>query len=174
MKRRYFIKHILIGISTGALGLLSPGVEPVRSAGRRFPKPDKKDRCPVCGMFVHKFPKWAAGLVFDNGSMYFHCSPKCMLHNLNNIAKYQPGEERRNLKLIWATDYYTTKKMDARELFFVTGTNLLGPMGLDLVPVRGRNAADNLKADYKGESVLSLEQITPAVIEAARKGRLRK
>lgn len=96
-----------------------------------------------------------------------------MLHNLNNIAKYQPGETREQLELIWVTEYYTTRKMAAQEVVFVIGTHLVGPMGLDLIPVKGTAAASTLKQDYKGELILSIDQITPEIIDLARKGRLK-
>ena len=59
------------------------------------------------------------------------------------------------------------------DLLFVVGTNLVGPMGLDLIPVKGRKAAENLKQDYKGEVIVTLDKITPELIEKARRGRLK-
>lgn len=141
------------------------------SWAEEFPKPGKNDRCPVCGMFVYKYPKWAAGLVFQSGARYFHCCPKCMLHNLHQVTKYQPGESRENLRLIWVTEYYTTKQMAAQDVLFVVGSNLIGPMGLDLIPVKGRAAAENLMKDYNGELILTLDQITPEIVDKARKGK---
>jgi hypothetical protein len=41
-------------------------------------------------------------------------------------------------------------------------------MGLDLIPVSGMAAAENLLTDYHGERILSLEQITPDEILKAR------
>lgn len=148
-------------------------IMPVPLFAEGFPKPGKDDRCPVCGMFAHKYPKWAAGFVFQSGARYFHCSPKCMLHNLHNVSKYQPGETREKISQIWITEYYTTMPADAKEVFFVVGTSLVGPMGLDLIPVRGKGAAENFKKDYDGELILSLDQITPDEILKARTGRLR-
>jgi nitrous oxide reductase accessory protein NosL len=63
--------------------------------------------------------------------------------------------------------------MDAHDVLFVVGTNLVGPMGLDLIPVNKMKAANNLKQDYEGDLVLRLDQITPKIIERARKGRLK-
>jgi hypothetical protein len=34
-------------------------------------KPGPKDKCPVCGMFVAKYPDWVAALVFSDGSTVF-------------------------------------------------------------------------------------------------------
>ena len=128
MKRRDFITWLLAGFVAAGLGWTRLGLKPAAASSSRFPKPGKKDRCPVCGMFAYKYPRWAAGFVFKNGKRYFHCCPKCMLHNLNHIAKYQPGETRENLELIWVTEYYTTRKMVARDILFVSGTHLVGPI----------------------------------------------
>lgn len=173
MTRRDFTRELLASIGLLGLSGILLTARPMPSFAGRFPKPGKKDRCPVCGMFAHKYPKWAAGFVFKNGSKYFHCCPKCMLHNLNNIPKYQPGEKRANLELIWVTEYYTTRQLDAEDVLFVVGTSVVGPMGLDLIPVQGEKAAENLKHDHKGEMIVTLSEITPDLIEKARKGRLK-
>jgi hypothetical protein len=96
-----------------------------------------------------------------------------MLHNLNHIPKYQPGETREQLELIWVTEYYTTRKMVAQDVLFVVGTNLVGPMGLDLIPAKGMAAANSLKHDYDGDLIVTIDQITPEVIDRARRGRLK-
>lgn len=168
MKRRCFLKIVV-----GCCGLLSLSAGHSMLLAQGFPKPTKEDRCPVCGMFVHKYHKWAAGLVFHSGARYFHCCPKCMFHNLHNVPKYQPGETRENIRQIWVTEYYTTRQTEARDVFFVVGTNLVGPMGLDLIPVKGKDAAENLKRDYQGELILSLEQITPEEVSKARTARMK-
>lgn len=164
MERRSFFKTLC------ALWLLATHGT---SCSEGFSKPGKDDRCPVCGMFVYKYPKWAAGIVFQSGARYFHCSPKCMLHNLHHVSKYQPGETRETIHQVWVTEYYTTKQMDAHGLFFVVGTSLIGPMGLDLIPVQGKPAAENLKRDYTGELILTIDQITPEIVDRARKGKFK-
>lgn len=168
MERRSFFK--VAGGLCGLLWLLVPhGI----LFAEGFPKPGKDDRCPVCGMFVNKYPKWAAGLIFQSGARYFHCCPKCMVHNLHHVPKYQPGETRENIRQIWVTEYYTTKQMDAREVLFVVGTNLAGPMGLDLIPVAGARAAESLEKDYNGQFILRLDQITPDILDKARRGQFK-
>ena len=173
MTRRDFIRKILEGFAATGLGWTVGMTTPSAASSFRFPKPGKKERCPVCGMFAYKYPKWIAGFLFKSGKTYFHCCPKCMLHNLNNIAKYQPGETREDLELIWVTEYYTTRKMAAQDVLFVVGSHLVGPMGLDLIPVKGREAANNFKRDYNGVLILTIDQITPEIIDMARRGRLK-
>jgi hypothetical protein len=46
-------------------------------------------------------------------------------------------------------------------------------MGLDLIPVQGKMAAENLKRDYNGELILTLDQITMEIIDKARKGKFK-
>jgi copper chaperone NosL len=174
MKKSHILSLILCACVCIAIFNWAPlfAGEP-NEAGSVAMNPGKTDRCPVCGMFPHKFPKWMAGVVFENGSKYFHCSPKCMLHNLHETPKYQPGQTRENIKHVWITEYYTTKRMDAHDVLFVTGSGLVGPMGLDLIPVKGRDAAEQLKKDYNGESILTLDEISPEEINRARKGRVK-
>ncbi len=169
MERRYFLKA-----TCGFCGLLCLFGTCSLSFGEGFPKPGKNDRCPVCGMFVSKYPKWAAGFIFQSGARFFHCCPKCLLHNLHNVPKYQPGETRENIRQIWVTEYYTTRQTDAREIFFVVGTSLIGPMGLDLIPVRGNAAAENLKKDYQGELIVTLDEVTAEMLDKVRKGKLKR
>jgi len=148
-------------------------VFPLITSAEAFPKPTEKDRCPVCGMFPYKYPHWMAGYVFKDGTKVFHCSPKCFFHNLAHIGKYQPGEKREDLKLIWVTDYYTAKpiKADNPDVYYVAGTSLLGPMGWDVVPVKGRKSAEVLKKDYEGTEILKLDEVKEEHIERARKGK---
>ena len=34
-------------------------------------QPSKKDKCPVCGMFVYKYPDWVGEIIFKDGSIAF-------------------------------------------------------------------------------------------------------
>jgi nitrous oxide reductase accessory protein NosL len=60
-------------------------------------------------------------------------------------------------------EYYSQARRPARDLFFVIGTDLEGPMGRDLVPVAGREAADRLLREHHGERVLSFDEVTRSV-----------
>jgi hypothetical protein len=46
-------------------------------------------------------------------------------------------------------------------------------MGLDLIPVRGKIAAENLKKDYQGELILALEEVTAEIVDKVRRGKLK-
>ncbi len=170
--RRSFLKQA--GAILGLL-LVSSGtglVRPLAVLAESFPKPTKKDRCPVCGMFVYKYPHWMAGYVFTDGTKAFHCSPKCFFHNLFHLDKYHPGKTLDDLQMIWVTDYYTAKPVNARdpEMRFVAGSTLVGPMGWDVVPVKGQKCAKTLHRDYFGQEILKFGEVTEDHIQRARKG----
>jgi len=63
--------------------------------------------------------------------------------------------------------------MDAREVFFVVGTSLVGPMGLDLIPVGSARTAESLEKDYHGQFILRLDEITPDILEKVRRGKFK-
>ena len=50
-------------------------------AGERKPiKISARDKCPVCGMFVAKYPDWAAQIIFKDGSYAVFDGPKDMFN----------------------------------------------------------------------------------------------
>ena len=66
----------------------------------------KTDRCPVCGMFVYKYPKWVAQIIFKDGTSYFYDGAKDMFKHIFDTAKYTAGKKAEDIKAIYVTDYY--------------------------------------------------------------------
>ncbi len=170
--RRRLLKQTGMVLGLLVLSPVSGLISPLTLLADSFPRPAKKDRCPVCGMFVHKYPHWMAGYVFTDGTKAFHCSPKCFFHNLFHLDKYHPGKALDDLKVIWVTDYYTARPVNARdpEMRFVAGSTLVGPMGWDIVPVKGLQCAETLSRDYFGQEILAFGEVTEEHIQGARKG----
>ena len=71
------------------------------------PKP--KDKCPVCGMFVAKYPKWVAEIVFKDGSYVVFDGCKDMFKYYFNMEKYTKKKSRDDIAEIYVTEYYTLK-----------------------------------------------------------------
>jgi len=163
MDRRRFLKNIVI------LGI-GLSVIPINLNSMKIPKPTKKDRCPVCGMYVWRHQKNIAGFIFKDGKYVFFCSVKCMFHAYHNFKKYFPHRNINDLKLIWVTEYYTTKKMNAKNLYYVIGTDIIGPMGYMIVPVKGKKAAETLLRDHHGSKILTFDEVTEKIVEETRKG----
>ena len=126
----------------------------------------KKDRCPVCGMFVYKYPKWVALIVFQDGGYYFYDGAKDMFKHIFDTAKYTPGRTAETIKDIYVTDYYEVELIDARSAFYVIGSDVLGPMGHELLPFKDREAAEEFMEDHEGKTILRFGEVTPAIIES--------
>ena len=56
------------------------------------PTPSPKDKCPVCGMFVAKYPDWTAVITFRDGTSQFFDGAKDMFKHIFNTEKYTPGK----------------------------------------------------------------------------------
>lgn len=126
----------------------------------------KTDRCPVCGMFVYKYPKWVAQIVFKDGSYYFYDGAKDMFKHIFDTAKYTPGKSAQNIKDIYVTDYYEVDLIDAKSAFFVVGSDVLGPMGHELLPFKDQESAQEFLEDHKGKSIIRFQDVTLALIES--------
>jgi nitrous oxide reductase accessory protein NosL len=111
-------------------------------------------------MFVAPHPTWIAVVVFDDGSRASFDGPKDMFRFLLDLETYQPGTSRDRVAEVWVKDYYTTRWIDARSASFVLGTDVLGPMGRELVPVSTTDAAVTLLEDHGGQRILAFDQVT--------------
>jgi copper chaperone NosL len=126
----------------------------------------KTDRCPVCGMFVYKYPKWVARIVFQDGTAYFYDGAKDMFKHLFDTGKYTPGRSADKVQSIEVTDYYEVELIDAKSAFYVIGSDVLGPMGHELLPFKDRESAQEFLEDHEGKPILRFEEITPTIIES--------
>ena len=68
-------------------------------------KPGSGDKCPVCGMFVAKYPDWTAEIIFSDGSVVFFDGVKDMMKYYFNLKKYNPRKARTDIRSIFVMDY---------------------------------------------------------------------
>jgi nitrous oxide reductase accessory protein NosL len=119
------------------------------------PQPGAKDRCPVCGMFVAPYHDWVATIEFRDGTRFYFDGPKDLFVCFFDLPTYRKGAGLADIAGVYVTEYYSTELVEAREVFFVTGSDVLGPMGQELVPVRGWEAAATFRRDHGGQRVLT-------------------
>ncbi len=100
-----------------------------------LPKPGPKDLCPVCGMLVSKYPNWISFVVWKDGHTHFFDGAKDMFKFLLDLPKFAPGHRKEDIAGIYVTDFYNLERTDARKAVFVIGSDVLGPMGHELVPL---------------------------------------
>jgi nitrous oxide reductase accessory protein NosL len=120
-------------------------------------QPGGKDRCAVCGMMVEPYPNWVAAVTFKDGSHNFFDGPKDLFNFVLNLSEYRPGATIADIKEVQVTEYYTAQRHDAREVFFVAGSDVLGPMGQELVPVAGAAALKTFMLDHGYEKIMRFD-----------------
>jgi copper chaperone NosL len=136
-------------------------VAPAFAQGLVVPKPGPKDLCPVCGMIVSKYPNWVAVVTWKDGHAHFFDGAKDMFKFLHDLPKYAPGHRKELISGIYVTDFYNLERIDARKAFFVIGSDVLGPMGHEFVPLANQVDADDFSKDHKGKRTFRFEQVTP-------------
>jgi len=154
MKR--FIAALLISLIISSLAV---------SAEKTPLKPSKKDKCPVCGMFVYKYPDWVAQIIFTDGSVVFFDGAKDFFKFYFDIKKYSPEKSQKDIAVIYVTEYYEMKLTKAEDAFFVIGSDVYGPMGHELIPFASRADAEEFMNDHKGRRILKFEGVKPTVIK---------
>ncbi|MDP1606473.1 MAG: nitrous oxide reductase accessory protein NosL [Rhodocyclaceae bacterium] len=124
------------------------------------PKPGPRDLCPVCGMLVSKYPNWVATVLYRNGHAHHFDGAKDMFKYLFDLPKYAPNHRREDIMTIAVTDYYNLQKVDAKNAFYVIGSDVLGPMGHELIPLATRTDAEDFLREHKGQKILRFDQVT--------------
>jgi len=126
--------------------------------------PGKKDRCPVCGMFVAPYPDWIATILFEDGSQLFFDGAKDLFRYYYSLPNKNDSRAREQIREIYLTDYYSTRLLPIDQLFLVLGSDVYGPMGHELIPVAGEKAAKSFAKDHKGTKIIRFEQLTPQLL----------
>lgn len=119
--------------------------------------PGKSDRCPVCGMFVAGYTNWISTVVFKDGSRSFFDGPKDLFRFYFGISRYRPGATTADIKEMFVTEYYSVQHMPVSEVYFVSGSDVLGPMGKELVPVAGLDKARGFMRDHGGTKLMRFD-----------------
>jgi nitrous oxide reductase accessory protein NosL len=110
-------------------------------------------------MFVSGYKNWLAEIVFIDGSYAAFDGPKDMFRYYLDLKKYNPSKTASDISAIYVTEYYSTELKDARNVFFVLGSDVYGPMGAELVPLASEKAAKEFMKDHKGKRVLKFNEV---------------
>ena len=159
--------------SATTAGLLCLGV-PARAGAEalELPKPKPMDACPVCGMLVAPYPYWIATVLFSDGSADHFDGAKDLFKYLHDMPKYARGRTKDAIRAIGVTDYYTPdQRIDARAAIYVVGSDVLGPMGHEFVPLADAADAAEFMKDHKGKRTLTFEEATLALALALDESR---
>ena len=121
--------------------------------------PGPAERCPVCGMLVADYGRWLAVIVFADGRRVWFDGPHDMVHYYMYLSEYEPEARRADVRAVYVTDYATGRLVRAEGVWFVTGSDVAGPMGPEWIPLTGRAPAERFLRQHRGERILAWEEI---------------
>jgi len=125
----------------------------------------KTDKCPVCGMFVARYPDFLTQVIFTDDTRAFFDGAKDMFKYCFNLKKYQPAKKMSDIAFVQVTDYYSVTQIDGRKAWYVVGSDVFGPMGRELIPFTKKSDAAEFMKDHAGKKLLRFEAVTPGIIK---------
>lgn len=111
----------------------------------------KGEKCPICGMFVYKYPKWATQIFYGEKHYSFD--------GAKDMFKYY-FDNKKGITEILILDWYTQKTIDATKAYYVIGSDVYGPMGHELIGFKDETDAKTFYMDHRGTKVIRFEDIT--------------
>jgi len=124
------------------------------------------EKCPVCGMFVDKYPKWAAKIDYTMNNADSHAvfdGAKDMFKFYFNPTKWG-SYKGIDFKKVQVTDYYTNKAVNAKDAFYVIGSDVYGPMGRELIPFASKENATTFMSDHGGKKLITFDEVTEGMV----------
>lgn len=100
---------------------------------------------------------WRAELLSGGSVVAAFDSPRCA------FAAWRGGKVSADALRV--REHYDHAVVDASAVRFVVGSDVLGPMGPDLVPVAPDRASKFLR-DHEGERIVSVGEVDLAMLEA--------
>jgi nitrous oxide reductase accessory protein NosL len=158
MSRRAALQVLAVavgGLTAGKAALAKPV---------KLPVPGPRDTCPVCGMFVAPYPYWIATVLWRDGKAVHFDGAKDFFKYLLDLKKYEPGRTQADMQAFGVTDYYATGRIDAAQAYYVVGSDVLGPMGHELVPHDTQAEAKEFMGDHSGKRILRFSEVTQAIL----------
>jgi copper chaperone NosL len=125
----------------------------------------KKERCPVCGMFVAPYQKWITQIQFEDSSFHSFDGMKCFSRFFLNPAKYNPNKLKLDVKHLIVRDFYSLEFIAPQSAVFVIGSDIHGPMGHELIPFKNRNLAETFSRDHHGIKIIGFDQINENLLD---------
>jgi len=134
------------------------GREPVDNQGHMHIS--DQDRCPVCAMKVKNHSKFASAIQLKNGTTYYFCGTGCMIRSWMHPDAFL-GINKSMLHTPIVRDYFTGTEMDARDAIWIAGSDIIGPMGPALVPLRNQKDFDAFIGRHGGKISFRLQEMDP-------------
>lgn len=141
-------------------GTSGAGPKPARqgldAAGRM--QISKEDRCPVCAMPVADHEAFSAAIVLKDGTAFYFCAPGCMMRAWLH-PEIHLGREKEALGRTMVRDYFSGDFVDGHEVFWLSGSDVIGPMGPALVSLKDSSDLAAFRRRHGGKEVFQLRDL---------------
>jgi nitrous oxide reductase accessory protein NosL len=134
-----------------------PGLKPLDESGAM--QISSSDRCPVCAMQVSKHKKFACALQLMNGNTFYFCGTGCMIRSWMHPDIFLDAA-KAELKRSVVQDYFTGEQVPGQSVHWVAGSDVIGPMGPALVPIKNEQHLDVFKKRHGAKAVFRLSEMT--------------
>lgn len=119
--------------------------------------------CGRCGMYPANYPRWQSEIIFNDDSMTPFDGCKCMFNFLFAMNKFDPAHSRDDVAVAWVKDFNSGAWINGADAYYVVGSNMMGPMGKELIPFTDQAAAIKFQQE-QGGMVMRFDDITPDVL----------
>lgn len=167
MKNSFLV--FLFTVSFGMTNLTFPGG--VFSDGISLePRQIESHReCPLCGMYPARYPQFNCQIIFEDGTCEAFDSAAGLMVYL--LFSDKTGITPKPVGKIYFKHYLKESWLEADKTFFVVGSEILGPMGIEFLPVDSEQGAKEVKKQEKGEDIIHFKKIDRQyMINAANAG----
>jgi nitrous oxide reductase accessory protein NosL len=134
-----------------------PGLLPLDERGTM--QISDRDRCPVCAMWVVRYREFAAAIQLKDGKTFYFCSNGCMLRSWMQPEIFL-GVAKAELKRSVVQDYFTGEQVSGRSVHWISGSDVIGPMGPALVPLKDEQYVEVFKKRHGAKEIFRLSEMT--------------
>jgi nitrous oxide reductase accessory protein NosL len=110
-------------------------------------------------MFVAKYPEWVATVSYGDGHAHHFDGAKDLFKYLLDLPRWAPRHRAEDIVAIGVTEYYGLSLVDARNAWYVIGSDVLGPMGHELIPLASEDDAQEFMHDHAGRRILRFDEV---------------
>lgn len=132
-------------------------IQKKRIAKGKIVEPADGDLCPVCGMHPVKYPKNKCQIITPAGEAIHFCATQCLVEYMESPKKYRSKE--LEITSVWVIDYSSGRWINGHTAYYVTGTDVRGPMGKEAFPFANHKSATDFAKKQAG-SIFTFDKLT--------------
>jgi copper chaperone NosL len=130
-------------------------------------KLDLSTSCPVCNMKLEDSKVGVAAVVFKDGKVVGFDSAGDMFRYVLAPVKYSIKTE--DIKNMFVAEHGTKKLLDAKQAFFVIGSEVQAGMGAEVVPFSKKEDAEKFNSEKKGKRVAAYAEVSFDDVKSQKK-----